>query len=119
MPNKRDFKKYTDALGASVVEEMMIAYYNVDGADRKAIASAVSKVLAAIEKAKNNANIYFDRGPKAFADHAEYAKEKRNFFRSLFNKITNEFDDDVNAALKEFNGALPASAKEAQKEAAK
>ncbi len=118
MPNKREFKKYADALGASVVEEMMISYYNVEGADKKAIADAVGKVLGAIEEAKNNANLYFDRGPKAFADHKEYAAEKRKFFRSLFNKIETEFGEKINGAVKEFNTALPEGYKAAQKEVA-
>lgn len=118
MPNKREFKKYADALGASVIEEMMIAYYNVDDADKKAIADAVGKVLGAIEDAKNNANVYFDRGPKSFADHKEYSVEKRKFFRSLFNKIGNDFDAKVGEAVKEFNAALPEAYKAAQKEAA-
>lgn len=117
MPNKREFKKYADALGASVIEEMMVAYYNVEGADRNAIADAVGKVLAAIEDAKDKSNIYFDRGVKAFADHKEYSKAKREFFRALFNKIENEFGEQIDAALKEFNAALPESYKTAQKEA--
>ena len=118
MPNKREFKKYADALGASVVEEMMIAYYNVEGADRKAIGDAVGKVLAAIEDAKNKSNVYFDKGAQAFrGDMKEYAKEKRAFFRALFNKIENDFNDQINAAIKEFNAALPESVKRAQKEA--
>lgn len=119
MPNKREFKKYADALGASVVEEMMIAYYNVEGADKDAISEAVGKVLGAIEKAKDNANVYFDRGPKSFADHKEYSAAKRKFFRSLFNKIESDFDAEVNEAIKQFNNALPESYKTAQKEAVK
>ena len=117
MPNKREFKKYVDALGASVVEEMMVAYYNVEGADRKNISVAVGKVHGAIEDAKDKANIYFDRGHKAVPTMKEYAKAKRDFFRALFNKIENEFNDEINGAIKDFNAALPESVKKAQKEA--
>ncbi|MDE6811021.1 MAG: hypothetical protein K2J15_01590 [Muribaculaceae bacterium] len=115
MPNKREFKKYADALGASVVEEMMVAYYNVEGADRQAIANAVGKVLSAIEDAKDKSNVYFDRGMKAFADHKEYSKAKREFFKALFNKIETDFSDQVENAVKEFNAALPESYKVSQK----
>lgn len=118
MPNKRDFKKYVDALGASVVEEMMVAYYNVEGADRKAIADAVGKVLAAIEDAKNKSNVYFDRGHKAFADQRDYSKEKHEFFRALFNNIETEFGKEIDESIKAFNAALPESYKAAQKQAA-
>ncbi|MDE5843636.1 MAG: hypothetical protein K2H35_07880 [Muribaculaceae bacterium] len=118
MPNKRDFKKYADALGASVVEEMMVSYYNVEGADRKAIAGAVGKVLEAIEDAKNKSNVFFERGVKSFADHKEYAKAKHEFFRALFNNIETEFGAKIDEAVKEFNAALPESYKAAQKEIA-
>lgn len=117
MVNKRDFKKYANALGSSVANEMMVAYYNVEGIDRKAVAQAVEKVIGAIEEAKNNANRFFDRGPKSFADRKEYAVAKRNFFRSLFQKIEKDFNTQINEALKEFNAAVPESAKKAQAEA--
>ena len=116
MPNKREFKKYADALGASVIDEMISAYYNVEGADRDKIAQAMEKILGAIGKAKNNANIYFDRGPKAFADMKEYAAAKRKFFRALFDKIETEFSEEVNESLKLFNAALPAEEKARNKE---
>lgn len=117
MANKREFKKYADAVGASIVENMMIAYYNVEGVDRKGVGEAVGMVLAAIEKAKNNSNVYFDKGHKAFADMKEYSVEKRKFFRVLFDKIVKDFDADVQAALKVYNAALPESVKAEQKKA--
>lgn len=118
MSNKRDFKKYVDAVGASIVENMMVAYYNVEGIDRKAVGEAVGKVLNAIEDAKNNANVFFDRGAKSFADHKEYSREKGKFFRALFEKIEKDLDAEIQEALKLYNGALPASVKEEQKKVA-
>ena len=49
----------------------------------------------------------------------EYAKAKKAFFRSLFNKIDTEFEEETNAALKLFNEALPAEEKARNKEYAK
>lgn len=118
MANKREFKKYVDALGASVIDEMITSYYNVKGADRDKISKAIETALAAIGKAKNNANVYFDKGVKAFGSIEEYSKAKKSFFRSLFNKIQTEFGDDINASLKIFNEALPADEKARNKEAA-
>lgn len=115
MANKREFKKYVDALGASVIDEMVSSYYNVKGIDRDKVAKGIEIVLGAIGKAKNNANIFFDRGPKAFADRKEYIKEKDKFFKALFNKIETEFGEEVNMGLKEFNEALPADVREQNK----
>lgn len=117
MANKRDFKKSVEAIGSAVCNEMMIAYYNVEGADKNAIASSIENVLAAVVKAKNNSNIFFDKGVKAFADNKEYGKAKSLFFKTLFDKIHTEFGEELNQAVKEFNSAIPAEAKKANKEA--
>ncbi len=119
MANKREFKKYVDALGASVVSEIAAAYENVPEANKEELQKAYSQVLGAVGAAKSNANRFFDRGRKGFADAKEYGKTKEEFFKSLFNKIENDFNEQVKAAIKVFNAALPASEKEANKEAAK
>lgn len=111
MANKREFKKYVDAIAADVCSEMMTVYYNVEGADRKAIAEAVEKVLVAAEKAKVNSNIFFDRGARAFGDMKEYSKAKADFFKSLFTKISSEFTAELDEAIKGFNNAVPEAVK--------
>ena len=60
--NKQQFKKAVEAVGASMCDEMMTVYYNVEGADRDKISVAVAKVLGATGAAKANANRFFDRG---------------------------------------------------------
>ena len=118
MANKREFKKYADSLGASVIDEMVSAYYNVKGADKDKITEAIETALAAVGKAKNNANVYFDKGVRAFGSIEEYSKAKKEFFKALFNKIETEFGEDINKSLKLFNAALPAEEKARNKEAA-
>lgn len=118
MANKRAFKKYVDALGAAVMDEMIAVYYNVDGADQDKIAKAMNQALAAIGKARSNANVFFDRGVKAFENREEYNKAKKQFFRSLFDKVYTELTEEMNQALKEFNEALPAEVKAQNKAAA-
>ncbi len=117
MANKREFKKFVGALGSSVCDEMTYAYYNVEGADKEAIANAIEKVIIAIEKARANSNIFFDKGHKAFPDMKAYAKEKENFFKALFKKVSKEFTADLDEALKQFNAALPESEKSKNKAA--
>ena len=105
--NKREFKKDADALGASVIEEMIHYYYNVEGVDKDKIAKGMETVLGAVAKAKNNANVFFDRGARSFESLEDYSKAKRAFFRQLFKKIENEFDAEVNEGIKLFNEAIP------------
>lgn len=118
MANKREFKKFVDALGASVCDEMMYSYYNVEGADKKAISAAIEKVILAINRARENSNIFFDKGVKAFDDKKAYAKAKEEFFKALFHKVSTEFSAELDNALKDFNAALPESEKAKNKAAA-
>lgn len=118
MANKREFKKYVDAVGASACDAMMATYYNVEGADRKAISEAIGKVLGAIGAARAHANIYFDKGHKAFESPRQYGKAKEEFFKKLFAKISDDFNAELDGALKVFNAAIPAEAKEENRKAA-
>lgn len=118
MANKREFKKYAEALGASVCEAMMLAYYNQKDVDKKAIEKAIAQVLGATAAAKSNANVTFDKGPKAFDSLADYSKAKKAFFKQLFNKINDDFNKEINAALKTFNAAIPQRVKDEQKKEA-
>ncbi len=113
--NKQQFKKAVEAVGASMCDEMMTVYYNVEGADRDKISVAVAKVLGATGAAKANANRFFDRGVKGFANVEEYKKAKGEFFKKLFEKIRKDFNEEISAALKLFNEAVPQSVKEANK----
>lgn len=113
--NKQQFKKAVEAVGASICDEMMSVYYNVVDADKDKISQAVAKVLGATAAAKSNANVYFDRGSKSFADLKEYNKAKSDFFKKLFNKIHEDFNSEISAALKLFNEAVPQSVKDANK----
>ncbi len=115
--NKREFKKYVEAIGSSLCEEMMVAFYNIEGANQDEISKAIGVVLGAVAEAKNNANIFFDRGVAAFETRKEYNKAKETFFKELFKKIDSDFTGKVNEALKLFNESIPASAKEENKKA--
>ena len=113
--NKQQFKKAVEAVGASMCDEMMTVYYNVEGADRDKISMAVAKVLGATGAAKANANRFFDRGRKGFANPEEYKQAKAEFFKKLFEKIRKDFNEEISAALKLFNEAVPQAAKDANK----
>ncbi|MBD5217751.1 MAG: hypothetical protein HDS73_04580 [Bacteroidales bacterium] len=115
MANKREIKKYVNALGASICESMMSAYYNIKGVNKDAIEQAMGKVLGAIGAAKAHANLFFDKKEKDFADKKEYLAEKRAFFKALFAKIVNDYNEEIDAAMKQFNAAIPAEIKQQNK----
>lgn len=118
MANKRDFKKYVEAVGGTICDEMMLSLYTIEGIDETKVQEAVTKVLTAVGNATSNSNVFFDKGHKAFASEKEYSQAKKLFFRSLFKKVNTDFKNEVEEALKEFNAAVPAEQKAKLKEAA-
>lgn len=118
MANKREFKKYVEAVGASACNEMMDSFYTVEGINKDQVSKAIEKVIGATAAARANANVFFDKGVKAFASNKEYSKAKKEFFVKLFDKINSDFSNELDEALKLFNAAIPEGVKESNKKLA-
>lgn len=118
MANKREFKKYVSAVGASMCEDIMICYYNIPDIDHKAANEAVGKILGAMNEATKRSNVFFDKGKRAFESDEAYSKAKKAFFRAVFAKIAGDFRKDLEEAVKQFNAAIPQAVKEKNKEIA-
>lgn len=118
MANKREFKKYVGAVGASACNDMMEAYYVVEGINKDTVSKAVELVLSATAAARSNSNVFFDKGPKAFSDRKAYTKAKEAFFKKLFDKVNADFTAQLDEAVKVFNSAIPQDVKEKNKLAA-
>lgn len=115
MANKRDFKKCITALVNNICQDMMLAYYNIDGADCEQIDAAIIDVLSAGEVALLKSNVKFDKTSKAFTSGKEYHTEKMRFNKSLYHHIYNEFNLAIGEALKKFNAAIPQEVKDNNK----
>lgn len=113
--NKRDFKKYVESVGDSACAQMVDIYETVDNVDKTKVANAVEKVISAVAAAKANADVTFDKGVKAFDNIVEYSKAKKNFYKVLFKKISEDFIKELEDALKEFNAAVPEEVKSQNK----
>jgi hypothetical protein len=112
MGNKRQFKKYVSALASGVCEDMMITYFNVEGVDAEKVNNSINTILDAASHAADCANLGFDRTPRSFEDRHQYAKARRAHYHALFNKLRNDYSEAIDRAIKEFNSAVPANAKE-------
>lgn len=115
MSNKREFKKYVEAVGASACDAMMTTYYNVENADKNTIAKAIEKTLCAVAAARSNANVTFDKGVKAFESLKDYSVAKKAFYKKLFEKVSADFTSQLDDALKVFNSAIPKEVKDENK----
>lgn len=117
--NKRDFKKYVESVGDSACASMVDVFETEENIDKEKVANAVEKVLSAVAAAKSNADVTFDKGVRAFDSLVEYSKAKKNFYRQLFKKIYEDFYNELEDAVKEFNAAIPEEVKEDNKSIAK
>ena len=116
MANKRDFRKYVGEVVNGICQDMMMAYYNIPGADVDAIDEAIIDVLKAGEIALAQSNVQFDKSAKAFANKKEYNNEKAKYFRMVYTKIHKEFTEALGVALKKFNAAIPQEIKDINKQ---
>ena len=107
MANKREFKKSVEALSAALADEMMASYYNVKEADREKISAAISKVVLAMERAKKDANVMFDKGVKDFDNIAAYNKAKSKFTKEKYEAAIASYNDTLAEALKAYNEGMP------------
>lgn len=107
MANKRDFKKSVEALSSALVDEMMASYYNVKDADREKITTAITKVIAAMGKAKKDSNKLFGKGVKEFESLAAYNAAKAQHNKEKFNNAINEYNNALGEALKAYNEGMP------------
>lgn len=115
--NKRDFKKYVESVGDSACAQMVDIYESTEKIDKEKVANAIEKVLGAVAAAKSNADVTFDKGVKAFDNLKDYSKAKTVFYKQLFKKVYEDFYNDLEAAVKEFNEGVPEEVKKGNKEA--
>lgn len=115
MESKRSFKKFVNELAQAICSDMMAVSIEVPGVNTDAIDQAIIKVLKGAEVALMMANAKFDKTESAFANRREYNKARRAFYKTVFDKAHTEFAECNTKALAEFNAAVPAEVKAANK----
>lgn len=107
MANKRDFKKSVEALSSALVDEMMASYYNEKNADREKISQAITKIVAAMGKAKRESGKVFGKGVKEFENLAAYNKAKSLHTKEKYDAAIAGYNEALGEALKAYNEAMP------------
>ena len=111
MANKRDFKKSVEALSSALVDEMMASYYNEKDADRDKISQAITKVVAAMEKAKKETNKLFGKSAKEFEHLGAYNKAKAQSTKEKYDAAIANYNEALGQALSAYNEGMPKSDK--------
>lgn len=107
MASKREFKKSVESLSSALIDEMMASYYNVKEADRDKISSAISKVISAMQSAKNHSNGLFGKAIKDFDNLKEYNRAKAAHTREKYQQAIASYNDMLKEALKDYNEGMP------------
>ncbi len=69
------------------------------------------------QNALHRVSVQFPQSPSAFETVKEYHIARRKFYNEAFKSIRNEFNNHVQAIVKEMNALLPAEQKEANRKA--
>lgn len=117
MANKRVFKKTVKSIGSAICDEMMIGYYNINDINQEAVEKAITDMLCATYTAISNSNTFFGKSVREFDDRKKYNSMKKEFFRTLFDKILADFRANIDSSLKIFNAAIPEDFKQQNKSA--
>ena len=118
MANKRRLKKAIKAVCGDLAGECLVARDLVPNIDTKKMEEIIFKVADLQYVTIDNVSFSFDKGEKSFGNRQEYKTERNKYFRKAFNKLTADFDKNVNDIIREMNAALPQAQKEANKAAA-
>lgn len=118
MANKRILKKSVDDLGNAIIDEMAIAFYNMEGADKDLISKAISKVLEAMNDAHSRISRVFGEKRRDFATEKEYLTAKKAFIKNNYDELITDFNEQLKEALKDFTDATPEAEKEKNKKLA-
>lgn len=119
MGNKRDLKKYVRLMCGDIAAEALIAGTFVEGVDMKAMHEVVQKVANLQENTLAAISLSYDKLPSDFSSMREYHKARSSYYHKAFTSLKIKFLEKVKEIVAEMNSALPATVKEANKEACK
>lgn len=107
MANKRSLKKQIRYICGDIAGESLIAKALIPGVDCDAMTQVIVKAAELQSTALCRTNISFDKTPKDFATIAEYRAARRKYYNQAFKKLSESFNNQVVAVVKDMNAAMP------------
>lgn len=107
MANKRTLKKQIRYICGDIAGESLLAKMLIPGVDKDAITDVIVKAAELQTTALCRTNISFDKAPKDFENKAEYRAARKKYYRQAFGKLSETFNNQVLAVVKEMNAAMP------------
>ncbi|MDE5657559.1 MAG: hypothetical protein K2J66_00330 [Muribaculaceae bacterium] len=107
MANKRSLKKQIRYICGDIAGETLLAKTLIPGIDKAAMTDVIVKTAELQTTALCRTNISFDKAPKDFENKAQYRAARRKYYRQAFGKLSETFNNQVLAVVKEMNAAMP------------
>lgn len=117
--NKRILKKEIKMICGALAGECVVAQMTIPGIDNNAFTKIIFELADLQENAIDKISISMPQTPKSFANNQEYRKARRAYFKAAFKRLKDEFNNHIEAIVKEMNVALPQEQKDANKAALK
>ncbi|MBO8477084.1 MAG: hypothetical protein IAB88_08850 [Bacteroidetes bacterium] len=108
MANKRDLKKYMKMMAADVAGETAFILDYYDNIDENKAYKVIDDVLVLLTEKIANVSVAFDKTCKLSfdGDRKAYRKAHTAYFKNCYKELLKEFDDGIQAIVKEMNSLL-------------
>ena len=113
--NKRLLKKEIRSICGALAGECVIAKITVPGINPEALNKIIYELAELQENALKRVSVAFPQSPSAFENVKSYKDARAKYFKAAFASLKSEFNNHIEAIVKEMNAALPQEQKEANK----
>lgn len=107
MANKRNLKKQIHFICGDIAGEALMAKILVPGVNKDGMTDVILKTAELQTTALCRSNIAFDKAPKDFENKAEYRVARSKYFNQAYKKLSESFNNQVLAIVKNMNAAMP------------
>jgi DNA relaxase NicK len=118
MANKRTLKKQIHYACGDLAAENIMARHLLPGVNNDAVNLIINDIAELQVNSLARVSFFFDKTKKNFDNEHEYRKARKNYFKKAYNKLAEDFNNNVAEIVKAMNASLSKEAKEANKEAA-
>ncbi|MCM1505269.1 MAG: hypothetical protein NC127_08745 [Muribaculum sp.] len=115
MANKRELKKAIKTICGDIAGECIVSRDLVPGIDPKKMEEIIFKIADLQYVSVDNVTFSFDKAASSFENPHAYKVAREAYFRKGYAKLIAEFNNNVEAIVREMNAALPQAQKDANK----
>lgn len=107
MANKRNLKKQIKYICGDIASESVLAIQFMPNIDQEKMANVINDIAKLQFATLEHLTFSFDKSPRDFADAKAYKKARAEYFKKAYDSVRKEFNEKVEAIVKEMNAALP------------